>query len=248
MFLTLKKAQQYGFAEAESQSLLNQVSVSHWKKQLRQVKTVEGRNPLFIRSLLPTGESHRRYCQCPKVAIPYSSGLCFQQCFLDAITGLEATSQSLLHQVSVSNAIKKDKRITVSLDKSQSLIHQVSVSNEWFLDHCQLETTKCRNPLFVRSLFLTFNPCDYGDPWTKKSQSLLHQVYVSDERPRSPEARRLEFWRGMRHSCRNPFFIRSLFLAHLPLSSPEDISFQPNFLMCPKFLFCLVVLDFYSYQ
>ena len=66
----------------------------------------------------------------------------------------EITSQSLIHQVSVSDGILRDEK-EKEINESQSLIHQVSVSDAGFRNGCGLFTSE-------------------------RSQSLIHQVSVSD--------------------------------------------------------------------
>ena len=63
---------------------------------------------------------------------------------------------------------------------------------------------KSRNPLFIRSTFLT-DPKFWEDETIGKSQSLIHQVYFSHPKLCSDENKKQE-------KSRNPLFIRSTFL------------------------------------
>ena len=88
------------------------------------------------------------------VSIPYSSGLSFR--FLSTTVGknYSAESQSLIHQVSVSDVIMtmRQARLWIGL-----------------------------NPLFIRSQFQMKKLCPaFQIIHTNLSQSLIHQVSVSD--------------------------------------------------------------------
>ncbi len=64
--------------------------------------------------------------------------------------------------------------------KSQSLIHQVSVSNLKNCPESKWYGSRGRNSLFIRSLFPTWSGCfHHNRSW--KSQSLIHQVSVSNK-------------------------------------------------------------------
>ena len=90
-----------------SQSLIHQVSVSdvvNWDSLLEDWNSI--------------------------VSIPYSSGLSFRYNSRNILSiRFESTSQSLIHQVSVSDPDNAMVPIMVCV-KSQSLIHQVSVSDD----------------------------------------------------------------------------------------------------------------------
>ena len=88
------------------------------------------------------------------VSIPYSSGLRFRWEKIGATGFLSTKSQSLIHQVSVSDEVK-DSVFKERESGSQSLIHQVSDSDQ----------------------------DDTGYLWvatSTQSQSLIHQGSVSD--------------------------------------------------------------------
>ena len=141
------------------------------------IKNLQSLNPLFIRSQfqMKIYSLHARFFY-NGVSIPYSSGLSFR--FLGAYSAKRVQtlvsipyssglsfryvgdreqydpsnkSQSLIHQVSVS-----DPLVNFGLDewthKSQSLIHQVSVSDV-INRSIQHKQAKCLNPLFIRSQF-----------------------------------------------------------------------------------------------
>ena len=63
---------------------------------------------------------------------------------------------------------------------SQSLIHQVSVSDFIGNGMGRKERVKSLNPLFIRSQFQILNPVGLTALTESKSQSLIHQVSVSD--------------------------------------------------------------------
>ena len=137
------------------------------------------RNPLFIRSISPT----RRQNQIifwEIVAIPYSSGQSLQQGAYQYKRLFHGSSQSLIHQVNLSNSgLKRNggagesrnplfiRSISPTLKGhaspetawSQSLIHQVILSNTEliFAKNAGIFIT-CRNPLFIRS----FSPTNGG--------------------------------------------------------------------------------------
>ncbi len=148
-----------------SQFLINQVYVSNSRGHRLwwpQPKLWLGRNPFLIRSMFPTTrDSLCRSLWYLSVAIPYSSGLCFQQMEYDRVfvhagqmvaipyssglyfqllskvaqvIGQSERSQSLIDQVSVSN-IDVFSYIGMKVQSSQSLIHQVSVSNSYPLKY-----------------------------------------------------------------------------------------------------------------
>ena len=67
-----------------------------------------------------------------------------------------------------------------SLEKSQSLLHQVSVSDMMNLVDVVIVSEESLNPFFIRSQFRMPLPA-MSRTWGKmESQSLLHQVSVSD--------------------------------------------------------------------
>ena len=142
----------------ESQSLIHQVNHSNLLKLQRiGMQLWEGRNPLFIRSIIPT---------IAREFDPFSKQM----------------SQSLIHQVNHSNReycnSMKDKQ-----DKSQSLIHQVNHSNIIYI-LSYLFLFQSRNPLFIRSIIPTISAylpaCS-----TAASQSLIHQVNHSNEKKKN---------------------------------------------------------------
>ena len=92
------------------------------------------------------------------VSIPYSSGLSFRCMYIrDGIVS-KIESQSLIHQVSVSDSIPFNSKAKGG-KMSQSLIHQVSVSDGAdSLDLVELVMSSL-NPLFIRSQFQIWREC-----------------------------------------------------------------------------------------
>ena len=113
-----------------------------------------GLNPLFIRSQFQIsrtllGSVRRRQ----RVSIPYSSGLSFRWIIFYTMAFSGAVSQSLIHQVSVSDG--------------------ATGFNWWLMEHCL-------NPLFIRSQFQIIVKLSLLSWHRSLSQSLIHQVSVSD--------------------------------------------------------------------
>ena len=85
------------------------------------------------------------------VSIPYSSGLSFRL-YIFLVTDVPVKlSQSLIHQVSVSDDVKAQD-IYFDWEGSQSLMHQVSVSDLRIARSSEKPTHRL-NPLFIRSQF-----------------------------------------------------------------------------------------------
>ena len=111
------------------------------------------------------------------VSIPYSSGLSFRGMILEIAKEQAPQSQSLIHQVSVSEeTIAKVNGF--SFNTSQSLIHQVSVSEHWIYSRGGGWILGL-NPLFIRSQFQSIAKSMVLIR-IKLSQSLIHQVSVSE--------------------------------------------------------------------
>ena len=113
----------------ESQSLLHQVSVS---------------DAIELEEILGA------YVE---VSIPSSSGLSFgYRSNFWFFKRIIISSQSLLHQVSVSD-IELDGIIDEKYYGSQSLLHQVSVSDLMLCSNTDFRVWKSLNPFFIRSQF-----------------------------------------------------------------------------------------------
>ena len=107
----------------ESQSLIHQVSVSDGKSKNGARKWLS-LNPLFIRSQFQIIQGGMVFTVAIFVSIPYSSGLSFRCLYFDGVDDAITTSQSLIHQVSVSdlNTIKIiNGNIRVSIPYSSGL-------------------------------------------------------------------------------------------------------------------------------
>ena len=66
------------------------------------ITIIVGLNPLFIRSQFQSVCNHSRIINGRNVSIPYSSGLSFRDLFYAMSIEIADVSQSLIHQVSVS--------------------------------------------------------------------------------------------------------------------------------------------------
>ena len=78
---------------------------------LKEIGYLSGRNPFYIRGPIPTAIVPLKECKIPTfVAIPFTSGDLFQQedFSLDNSDFLSEESQSLLHQGTYSNVLKRD--------------------------------------------------------------------------------------------------------------------------------------------
>ena len=92
-------------SQTTSQSLIHQVSVSDADRMTyHSYETWASLNPLFIRSQFQIKIFSQRHCSdFNSVSIPYSSGLSFRLLFFRILPIKKSTSQSLIHQVSVSD-------------------------------------------------------------------------------------------------------------------------------------------------
>ncbi len=94
----------------------------------------------------------RRILDQELVAIPYSSGLCFQRQEAVMKAVMELGSQSLIHQVSVSNYKYSKDRDPPETSRNPLFIRSMFLTFDFLV--CGLSIS-CRNPLFIRSLFPT---------------------------------------------------------------------------------------------
>ena len=202
-----------------SQSLFHQVCVRSPPESLMLIWGYS-RNPFFIRSVfvLRTG----KIPQPPhRVAIPFSSGLCsfeddvlhshsmewsqslfHQVCVRSRLAGIKTTpvswSQSLFHQV----CVRSYRRFHTYMRnwKSQSLFHQVCVRSAWVRDK--------KGRKYLVAIPFSSGLCSFAcqgsiSSSSLTSQSLFHQVCVRS---------RLANCSVAGFQCRNPFFIRSVFV------------------------------------
>ena len=162
-------------------------------------------NPLFIRSQFQIIKLIRQAWEDYNVSIPYSSGLSFRLWKVQARVRLSASkSQSLIHQVSVSDKNKRggqrENYYEVSIPYSSGLSFrwwgnnfEIKSSESFGLNPlfirsqfqiirhgCLSNVNKSLNPLFIRSQFQMKKKKFKKLKATLKSQSLIHQVSVSD--------------------------------------------------------------------
>ena len=115
---------------AKSQSLIHQVSVSELNNLSAISKHFSCLNPLFIRSQFQsTLKGGNTSCNFPHVSIPYSSGLSFRG---EVATGAyQLAEKNRLNPLFIRSQFQSVMFLSTTageLTKSQSLIHQVSVS------------------------------------------------------------------------------------------------------------------------
>ena len=132
-------------------SLLHQVNRSNPYLQESGAQAIAGRNPFFIRSIVPTFPQGKKRKGGFIVAIPSSSGQSFQHCNC-SLCKAKNKSQSLLHQVNRSNRAQETPETWDDVG---------------------------RNPFFIRSIVPTPSSIIFAGCFGL-SQSLLHQVNRSN--------------------------------------------------------------------
>ena len=138
------------------------------------------------------------------VSIPYSSGLSFRCHFLSndlLAIRLQKRSQSLIHQVSVSDVI-----IWICIKNGMKSLNPLFIRSQFQISHCS--RVHDGYLWFVSIPYSSGLSFRYGEidsllSWKIKSQSLIHQVSVSDEYALAMELHGKQ--------CLNPLFIRSQF-------------------------------------
>ena len=242
--------------EEESQSLIHQVIPSNRTSKSPATLGPWGCNPLSVRSCLPTLAGSAYLWRHQKIAIPYSSGHSFQ--LSEWILELEPIeqSQSLIRQVIPSNwkhgfsgkrgrldcnplfmrsgfpTIRRSTNYVrrqhwVAIPYSSGHAFQLGLASciNFRLDY------RCRNPLFVRSYLPTGNVITVEENQYLGSQSLIHQVMVSNwecRARRNPgwtvaipyssghsfQLKKKTSWSWRRWGSFNPLFIRSFLPAN----------------------------------
>mgnify|MGYP001619985471 CR=1 FL=1 len=207
------------------------MSLTNMETKDRIIVALDGRNPLFIKSMsLTYVKRYAWFGYTHRVAILYSSSLCLSRNVHRSSTSVVAISVAILYSSSLclshgeggcfpsasccrNPLFIKSMSLTVwensfsgeFIETSQSFIHQVYVShkvhgpfghegltgrNPLFIKSMSLTKApkplftfagrfRSRNPLFIKSMSLTMYIQEIDSSCGKKSQSFIHQVYVS---------------------------------------------------------------------
>ena len=149
--------------------------------------------PYIPASLITTSLRRRR-------SIPYSSGLSFRFITENAnrLLGMSLNPLFIRSQFQIIYALCQPvarMRLNPLFIRSQFQMKLISLTSICIM--------YCLNPLFIRSQFQMQTKTYPISPWNNKSQSLIHQVSVSDNR--------MLYFFNTDYTSLNPLFIRSQF-------------------------------------